>query len=109
MTVNLLPMVGLGSRFASAGYAMPKALIPIDGKPMVVRAIESMPAADEWVFVCRQEHLSDYGLGEILREAVPDCTIIPVHGNTAGQLSTCLLAETVDLLARLNGVSKGQG
>ena len=93
MSVNLLPMVGLGSRFAAAGYKMPKPLIPIDGKPMVLRAIESMPKADKWIFVCRAEHLENHGLGGILQTAVPDCTIISVPGNTAGQLSTCLLAE----------------
>jgi CTP:phosphocholine cytidylyltransferase-like protein len=34
----MVPMAGLGSRFADAGYAQPKPLIPVSGAPMVVQA-----------------------------------------------------------------------
>ena len=31
----VLPIAGRGSRFASAGYTVPKPLIPIHGAPMI--------------------------------------------------------------------------
>ena len=31
----VLPMAGRGSRFANAGYTLPKPLIPVHGVPMI--------------------------------------------------------------------------
>ena len=31
----VLPIAGRGSRFAVAGYAQPKPLIPVHGRPMI--------------------------------------------------------------------------
>lgn len=31
----VIPMAGRGSRFANAGYKMPKPLIDVNGKPMI--------------------------------------------------------------------------
>ena len=89
----LVPMAGASARFANAGYSLPKPLIPVDGKPMILRAIESMPEADRWIFICRSEHISKYGLDKVLKAAVPDAEIITVDRLTEGQASTCLLAR----------------
>ena len=37
----LIPMAGLGSRFAKAGYKKPKPFIDVSGKPMIVRVVEN--------------------------------------------------------------------
>lgn len=43
MITNLIiPIGGLGTRFSEAGYKIPKPLIPINGKAMILRAIESI-------------------------------------------------------------------
>ena len=93
---NLVPMAGAGARFANAGYSLPKPLIPVDGTPMILRAIESMPKADRWIFICRSEHVSKYGLDKVLKGTIPNAEIITVDKLTEGQASTCLLAR--DLL-----------
>ncbi len=93
--VNLIPMAGEGKRFSDAGYAMPKPLIEVSGKPMIIRAIESMPKSEKWIFVCREEHIEKYGLEKILTNAVPNCEIITVKNTTQGQLSSCMLAKDV--------------
>lgn len=85
-------MAGAGKRFADAGYALPKPLIPIDGAPMVVRAGESLPEADAWIFVCRSEHLGHSDMENVLRERFPDVQLIRVDQLTEGQASTCMLA-----------------
>jgi dTDP-glucose pyrophosphorylase len=38
----LIPMAGLGSRFLTRGISTPKPMIDVNGKPMIIRAIESL-------------------------------------------------------------------
>lgn len=49
----VVPMAGLGKRFADAGYTIPKPLIPVLGKPMYAWAVDSLPlnAATRLIFV----------------------------------------------------------
>jgi dTDP-glucose pyrophosphorylase len=91
--VNLIPMAGAGQRFVDAGYTVPKPLIPVDGVPMVVRAARALPAADHWIFVCRAEHVRDAGIDVELRRYFSPVAVLTVDHLTAGQASTCLLAE----------------
>jgi NDP-sugar pyrophosphorylase family protein len=46
----LLPMAGLGSRFAQV-TGLPKPLIPVFGRPMYQAALDSLPAAERTVLV----------------------------------------------------------
>ena len=57
-----------------------------------------MPSSDDWIFVCRKEHVDDYRVDQILRKEVSKCKIIIVDKTTEGQASTCLLAKNfIDL------------
>jgi len=94
--VNLIPMAGAGQRFVDVGYSTPKPLIEVNGLPMVVRAAESLPSADLWIFICRAEHIHEHGIDEKLRKHFPNCEILSLDYLTAGQASTCLFAK--DLL-----------
>ena len=38
----LIPMAGLGSRFPSNLYALPKPLLSVNGEPMIKKAIDSL-------------------------------------------------------------------
>lgn len=91
-TVNIIPMAGTGSRFADAGYMLPKALIPVSGKPMILGAIEHMPKADKWVFIVRKEHIDQYFIDTLIKKEIPDAIIVSVDQTTEGQASTCMLA-----------------
>ena len=88
-------MAGEGKRYKDAGYKIPKPLILVSGKPMVVAAVESLPKADKWIFICRKEHIEDYGIDKVLKTYVPNITIIAVDKLTEGQASTCLLAKNL--------------
>lgn len=90
---NLIPMAGAGSRFSEEGYKDPKPLIEVSGKPMVIQAVMSLPAADRWIFICREEHIKNYRIDKILKESFPSCKIIAIDYLTEGQVKTCLLAE----------------
>jgi dTDP-glucose pyrophosphorylase len=85
-------MAGKGQRFQDAGYTVSKPLLPVLGKPMILRALECMPKADKWVFVVRKDHLNDTPLIEALR-SVHENTVIMVDENPVGQLDSCLVAR----------------
>ena len=91
--VNIIPMAGQGIRFANQGYKIPKPLIPIDGIPMVVRAAKCLPEADLWIFICRESHIINSKIKEILNKFFTSPKIISVDFLTQGQASTCLLAK----------------
>jgi NDP-sugar pyrophosphorylase family protein len=91
--VNLIPMAGEGQRFIDAGYKTPKPLVEVNGTAMFIGAAESLPHADHWIFLCRKEHIDEYGIDEKLKERFPDADIISVNYLTEGQASTCLLAK----------------
>lgn len=90
---NVIPLAGLGSRFSKEGYTTPKPLIPVSGEPMVVKVIRSLPKADKWIFIVRQEHIQDYKIDEIIKKEVPKAIVIAVNQTTLGQANTCLLAQ----------------
>lgn len=90
---NVIPMAGLGSRFAKEGYRLPKPLIPVSGKPMIAKVIEDLPDSDTWVFIVREEHVADYAIDDLLRSKVPNADIVTVSETTKGQACTAMLAE----------------
>ncbi len=94
--IVLIPMAGTGNRFKAAGYSVPKPLIPVSGKPMIVKAVEALPRGEKYVFVCRSEHLENDHIDTVLKKEVPQASFITVKKTTAGQAATCLLAK--DLL-----------
>ncbi len=88
----VVPMAGLGRRFSEAGYRLPKPLIPIDGRPMVVRAVQDLPTAQRYVFVCHPDHAIAFPLAATLSEYFPDCHVVLTPGLTDGQACTVRLA-----------------
>ena len=90
--INVVLMAGSGKRFTDAGYTQNKALIPVSGKPMIVRAVECMPPADKWVFVVRQEHIDEKEVIDTLKSVAKNVTVI-VDPNPVGQLKSALVAK----------------
>ena len=68
MRINLVPMAGEGQRYKDVGFVIPKPFIDVDGMPMVVRACKALPAADKNIFVCREHHIQEYPIKEILEK-----------------------------------------
>ncbi len=91
----VVPMAGRGSRFANAGFALPKPFIPVHGIPMIKLVIENLRPQQEhrFLFLCLEEHLRKYPVEELLKRASPNCEIIPVEGVTQGAACTVLLAH----------------
>lgn len=92
----VIPMAGRGSRFAEAGFTLPKPLIPLGGKPMVQWVIENLrPAqAHRFHFICLAEHLERYpDVAVALRKLAPGSSITPVRAVTEGAACTVLLTR----------------
>ena len=95
MLTIVIPMAGRGSRFADAGYELPKPLLPIHGVPMIETVVRNLSPSEpaRFVFICRREHLAGYGFEAGLRRAAPGCQIVPIDEVTEGAACTVLLAE----------------
>lgn len=91
----VLPIAGRGSRFATAGYAQPKPLIPVHGRAMIEVVADNVRPSDDhrFIFVALQEHLDHNGMRETLERAAPGCVVVPVDRVTEGAACTVLLAR----------------
>ena len=91
----VIPMAGKGSRFAQAGYKMPKPLIEIYGHPMIEYVVKNITPKCEhrFIFICQEEHLKKYDLAYELEKFAPRCEIVTVDHITDGAACTVLLAE----------------
>jgi NDP-sugar pyrophosphorylase family protein len=74
----VIPMSGSGNRFIEAGYKDPKPLIKVDGFPMIEYVINMFPGEpdENFIFICRDEHLKNTNMREILKSLKPNCTIV---------------------------------
>lgn len=92
----LMPMGGLGSRFADAGYTTPKPLIPVDGVAMFQKAISSLDSLKipkDYYFVIRQEHVENQQLDTLIKQVLPEANVIVIPSLTRGAAETALAAE----------------
>ena len=90
--INIVPMAGMGKRFIDAGYKIPKPLVKVKGQHMFIRAAESLPESDHWIFICQENHIIEYHLDKIIKQHFPGSDIIIVDKTTNGQASSCMLA-----------------
>lgn len=88
----IIPMSGFGERFRRAGYAVPKPLIRVDGKPIIAHVIDMFPGAGDFVFVCNKDHLREpaYRMREILSEYCPTGRIIGIDPHKLGPVHAVL-------------------
>lgn len=95
MLTILVPLGGHGKKFEERGYTFPKPLVEIQGRPMIECVVENLTPRMEhrFVFVCQNEHLRRYALGEVLQLVAPGSEVVAMRGDTAGALCTVLLAS----------------
>ena len=91
----VIPMAGLGSRFANAGYTDPKPLIPMRGVPMIRLVIANVAPSTphRFLFICQRAHDGAYRLTEKLRSWAPGAEVILLDGLTEGAACTVLTAR----------------
>lgn len=80
----VIPMAGIGDRFIKTGYTDPKPLIKVDGKPQIEHVINMFPGEENFVFICRNEHLKNSDMEKILRKLKSKCKIIGIDFQKLG-------------------------
>lgn len=90
-TTLILPMAGAGSRFSKKNYKDPKPLINVNGKPMIIQAVNCLPKTSNQIFICQKEHLDSYELTENIKKYYKNSNIYGINYITQGQACTCEL------------------
>jgi dTDP-glucose pyrophosphorylase len=94
----VVPMAGRGSRFTEAGYALPKPLIDVGGRPMIDVVIDNLRPRrpHRFVFVVQAEQIRDFDLDARLRDWAPGCDVVGLDHVTQG--AACTVLTTRELL-----------
>lgn len=91
MVQLVIPMNGLGKRFAAEGYTDPKPLIAVwNGKRMIEYVLECFPGVTDVVFLCNPDHLRDTQMETILKTLRPSATVVPVPYTGRGPVDTLI-------------------
>lgn len=91
----VIPMAGRGSRFADAGYTVPKPMIPVHGVPMIRVVIENIRPSTphRFIFICQAEAVQKFDLRERLATWAPGSALVEIDGITDGAACTVLSAK----------------
>ncbi len=93
----IIPMSGFGERFRRAGYAVPKPLIEIDGKPIIGHVIDMFPGETDFIFICNQDHLDEplYRMKAILHQLCPTGKVVGIAPHKLGPIHAVLQIEAL--------------
>lgn len=89
---TLIPMAGLGSRFAKEGYATVKPLIKIGDEEMVLKAWDDLPKTDRSVFVLRKDMQDYQSVVATICNHCENSEIVYLNRISEGQACTCMAA-----------------
>lgn len=95
MVQLVIPMAGLGSRFAKAGYKTLKPLIPIHGTPMISVVLANLmsPSISHVILVCQRETMESVDLQSLANVGKARLTILCVDEITDGPAGTLEVAK----------------
>lgn len=85
----VIPMAGEGSRFPKDQY-LPKPLIDVNGKPMIVRAIESLDIDGQYYFIIRKNEYTNI-VKDIISKVVSKPVFVEITETTEGPACSVLL------------------
>lgn len=90
----LVPMAGLGKRFADVGYKNPKPLIYFNGATMIEHVIDNLNIdGARYIFVIHSDHNTDKKLEHVINRKKPNSKVIEINYITEGPACTCLIAK----------------
>lgn len=86
----MIPMAGLGSRFQTEGYSIPKPLINVSNKSMAVQALLDLPKTETQMFIFRENM---YGEKKLKQELIINSSspkFVSLDYLPEGQAITCV-------------------
>jgi NDP-sugar pyrophosphorylase family protein len=96
----VIPMAGLGKRFADEGYKLTKPLIPVSGETMAIQAINDLPKSKYQSLVLRSDMPDLSSIDLTIQDHLPNAIITLVPKVTEGQACTALIG--LDALEQSN-------
>lgn len=92
----LIPMAGLGTRFAKEGFDLPKPLIETQGKTLVEHSVTSLGIEGRYIFITRKYDNPEHNrlLTKRLTEISPNSIEIQLDHITHGAAETALAAKS---------------
>jgi dTDP-glucose pyrophosphorylase len=92
----LVLMSGVSPAFKEAGYAYPKNLVEIGGRPLLQRVLEGLDPLRElggrFICVLRHDENVKHHTGSVIRLLDPGAVLVELNGDTAGAACSALLA-----------------
>lgn len=91
----VIPMSGFGERFRKAGYSLPKALIPVLGRPVISHVTDMFPGDHDFLFICNSQQLREkaYDLRGTLEGLGRPQTIVEIEPHEKGPVHAVLSAR----------------
>lgn len=88
----VIPMSGFGERFRRVGYAVPKFLIEVEGKPIIAHVIDLFPGETDFLFICNEQHLADPGFAmrDTLARFCPSGKVVAIAPHQLGPVHAVL-------------------
>ena len=90
----VIPMAGSGSRFPLQQFKKPKPLIDVNGKPMMIRAIESLGIEGDYFLAIREDTFELEIREELEKLQIPDRNIVSIKNLTEGPVAAILLRNS---------------
>jgi len=92
----VIPMAGLGTRFANEGFELPKPLIETNGKTLIEHSVSTLGVHGKYIFITRKYNNPEHNrlLTKRLKEIQPDCVEIQLDKPTRGATETVLAAKS---------------
>ena len=101
----VIPMAGIGKRFADEGYMLTKPLIQVSGKAMAIQAISDLPKSKYQSLVLRADMPGLANIEQALKAEFPSALITLVPEVTKGQACTALIGLEALEISTSNDVS----
>jgi NDP-sugar pyrophosphorylase family protein len=80
----VIPMSGMSSRFAAAGYDIPKYLIEIDGKKVIEHIVDLYPEDSKFVFIINDKHGEETDILDVLDKLAEKKEIVTIPRHKKG-------------------------
>lgn len=80
----IIPMSGMSQRFTEAGYKIPKFLIELDGKPVILNILDLYPSNSKFIFILNEYHYENTNIIEILNSINIDKKIFKIKKHKLG-------------------------
>lgn len=93
----IIPLGGKGERFVNNGFVVPKALIPIYGKPMIFHVIDNLVThPEDNIIIVYNNSLDEHNFASRVQDKYPRIKLVRLSKQTSGAASKRYVKELLD-------------